>query len=77
MVENIFFSHLAHLLVSYQQLLQSCSIWLSGHEMWQVFFGQNITCEDAGLPVHGVAPAVRIGDAVRVLKSVSISEIMA
>ena len=27
MVENIFFSHLAHLLVSYQQLSQSCSIW--------------------------------------------------
>ena len=44
--------------------------------MRQVFFGQNITCEDAGLPVNGIAPAVRTGDVVRVLKTVPISEIM-
>jgi hypothetical protein len=44
--------------------------------MWQVFFGQDVTCEDVGLPVHGVTPAAQIGDAVRVLKPFLISEIM-
>ncbi|KAG0582091.1 hypothetical protein KC19_3G033400 [Ceratodon purpureus] len=42
----------------------------------EVFFGQNITCEDAGLPVNGIAPAVRVGDVVRVLKTAPVSEIM-
>jgi len=42
----------------------------------EVFFGQDVTCDDVGLPVNGVTPAVRIGDAVRVLKPFLISEIM-
>ncbi|XP_024358440.1 uncharacterized protein [Physcomitrium patens] len=42
----------------------------------EVFFGQNVTCEDAGLPVYGTAPALKIGDVVKILKTVSILEIM-
>lgn len=43
----------------------------------EVFFGQNITCESVGLPVNGVAPAVKVGDLVTVLKAVPAAEIMA
>lgn len=42
----------------------------------QVFFGQNVVCEDLGMAVNGVLPAVQVNDIVKVKQVVPIAELM-
>lgn len=41
-----------------------------------VFFGQNVVCEDLGLAMNGVLPSVKVNDVVKAKQVVSVAELM-
>ncbi|KAG0591999.1 hypothetical protein KC19_1G217200 [Ceratodon purpureus] len=41
-----------------------------------VFFGQNVVCEDPGMTINGVLPAIHVNDVVKAKQIISIEELM-